>query len=75
MDRTIKLFGAIAGILAIFAGFALFSYFGGFQKVLPADKLFSVSGPILVFAIFLILIFDGVYFFNAAGHIIKEAVK
>ena len=75
MERTIKLFGIVAGIFAIFAAIALFSYFGNFQGVLLDGELFSAANPIGVFAIFGILLFAGIYFFTAAGHIIKEAVK
>ena len=75
MERTIKLFGIVAGIFAIFASIALFAYFGDFQGVLLGDKLFSQVNPIGVFAIFGILLFAGIYFFTVAGHIIKEAVK
>jgi len=75
MDRTIKLFGIVAGIFAIFFSIALLSYLGVFQSVLLDGKLFSTSSPIGVFAIFAMLIFGGIYFFTAAGHVIKETVK
>ena len=75
MDRVIKLFGIVVGVFAIFSSIALFSYLGGFQNVLLNGKLFSTSSPIGAFAIFAILLFGGIYFFTAAGHVIKEAVK
>lgn len=75
MDRVIKLFGIVVGVIALFVGMALFAYLSGFQNVLLGDKLFSEANPIGVLAIFGILLFGGLYFFTAAGHIIKEAVK
>ena len=75
MERALKLLGAMIGIATLFASVAIFGYLGGFQGVLLVNGLFSKASPIGVLAIFGILIFGGVYFFKAAGQIIKGAVK
>ncbi len=75
MNSAMRIVALAAGLFALFMAVALFSFFGGFQGVLLRERLFSGTSPIGVLAVFGILIFGGAYFFNAAGHIIKGAVK
>ena len=75
MGNMLRIAGLAAGIFAVFMAITLLGFFGSFQGVMLKDRLFSGTSPIGVLAIFGILIFGGAYFFNAAGHIIKGAVK
>lgn len=75
MNLPKKTFYLGVALLAILASIALLLYLGGFQRIFLKGNLLSGASPIGVLAVIGILVFGGVYLFNAAGKIIKENLK
>jgi len=73
--KPIKTIYLAAGLLALLAAMILLGFLGSFQQVLSMEGAISNASPIGIMAVFAILIFGGIYFFNGAGKIIKEALK
>lgn len=63
------------GIAVVLTSLVMLAYFKDFQSVLLIGDLLKRAHPLGVLTIFGLLIFGGVYLFNTAGKIIKEAVK
>ena len=63
------------GAIIILASLFALAYFKDFQSVLLIGDLLQKTHPLGVLTIFGLLIFSGIYLFNTAGKIIKEAVK
>ena len=74
LDSYKVIFVAIA-LFAIMASLSLLSYLNSLQRAFTFDTLLSHASPIGVLAIFGILLFGGIYLFNASAKIIKQAVK
>jgi len=70
-----KVFYAAIALLALLASLMMLGFFQGFQKVLVNPESLSMANPLGVMAVFAVFIFAGIYFFNVAGKIMKEALK
>ncbi len=67
--------GIGAALLAVLVSIALFSFLGSFQRVFLSSELLSKASPWGILAVCAMLLFGGIYLFNAAGKIVKETVK
>ncbi|HLC80008.1 MAG TPA: hypothetical protein VJG83_06345 [archaeon] len=67
--------GICTALLAIFTSITLLSYLNNFHGFFLKEDLLNSASPAGIFVVFGLLLFAGVYFFNAAGKIIKETIK
>ncbi|MCR4369057.1 MAG: hypothetical protein NUV67_04080 [archaeon] len=72
--KPMQTFYVATGILAVFGSVLLLGFFNAYQVDIGTKNLFA-QNPIGVFGIVAILVFSGVYFFNTAAKVIKEAIK
>lgn len=75
MSLPEKTFYLGMALLALLLGLIVLSMLGALQKAFLVEKVFSLSNPVGLLAVFFIITFGGIYLFKAAERIMKAAVK
>ena len=62
-------------VLVLFAALLLLVMLGAFQQLFLVKVLFAKGNPLVVFGIFAIVVFGGIYFLKAGAQIIRIVIK